>query len=145
MFTVSKEFNFSASHQLAGLAPGHQCGRLHGHNYTVRVTLKARRLNLAGFVKDYGELDFVRKVLDSQFEHQHLNSMFPAMQPSAENLARFLYETVARHLRATDERFLAHPDVPPFYETPGHRDGYYLHSVDVKETDKTEARWCPYE
>ncbi len=33
MFTITKEFHFSASHQLSHLPEDHQCARLHGHNY----------------------------------------------------------------------------------------------------------------
>ena len=39
MNTISKEFHFSASHQLFGLKEGHPCGRLHGHNYIVKIFL----------------------------------------------------------------------------------------------------------
>jgi 6-pyruvoyltetrahydropterin/6-carboxytetrahydropterin synthase len=40
MYTISKEFNFSASHQLLGLIKDHPCGRIHGHNYTLKIFLK---------------------------------------------------------------------------------------------------------
>ncbi|HBU96439.1 6-pyruvoyl trahydropterin synthase family protein, partial [Thalassospira lucentensis] len=40
MFTITKQFAFSASHQLAGLDADHPCSRLHGHNYIVEVELK---------------------------------------------------------------------------------------------------------
>ncbi|RWP82168.1 MAG: 6-carboxytetrahydropterin synthase QueD, partial [Mesorhizobium sp.] len=42
MFHISKEFHFSASHQLTSLPPNHQCARLHGHNYVVVVQLSAK-------------------------------------------------------------------------------------------------------
>jgi 6-pyruvoyltetrahydropterin/6-carboxytetrahydropterin synthase len=40
-FRITKEFHFSASHQLVSLPPDHQCARLHGHNYVVEVELTA--------------------------------------------------------------------------------------------------------
>lgn len=54
---ITKEFGFSASHQLGGLAENHQCARLHGHNYVVELELSAAReaLTPPGFVRDYGE------------------------------------------------------------------------------------------
>lgn len=42
MFRITKEFHFSASHQLTGLPEDHQCARLHGHNYIVEVELGFR-------------------------------------------------------------------------------------------------------
>lgn len=41
MFRITKEFHFSASHQLCRLPVDHQCARLHGHNYIVVVELAA--------------------------------------------------------------------------------------------------------
>ena len=56
MNTISKEFHFSASHQLHGLKEGHPCGRFHGHNYIVKIFLSGEP-NKDGFVQDYGELN----------------------------------------------------------------------------------------
>jgi 6-pyruvoyltetrahydropterin/6-carboxytetrahydropterin synthase len=46
MFTITKQFAFSASHQLAGLDADHPCTRLHGHNYIVEVELRGAELDL---------------------------------------------------------------------------------------------------
>ena len=55
-YRITKEFHFSASHQLKGLPETHQCARLHGHNYIVKVELSSTTLNDHGFVRDYNEL-----------------------------------------------------------------------------------------
>jgi len=89
MFTIRKIFEFSAAHQLHGLPPGHQCGRLHGHNYCVEVVLKAENLDVTGFVVDYGELKPLRDHLDDRYEHKNLNDIYE--QPSAEQIAKELY------------------------------------------------------
>ena len=69
MFRISKEFHFSASHQLHGLPEGHQCARLHGHNYIIRVTLASETLNEVGFVQDYGDLKPIGKWIDETLDH----------------------------------------------------------------------------
>ena len=43
MYTIAKQFSFSASHVIDGVPEDHPCGRLHGHNYTVEVQLAAER------------------------------------------------------------------------------------------------------
>lgn len=93
MATISKDFQFSASHQLEGLPVDHPCSRLHGHNYTVRVELTGT-IRHPGFVLDYGELGFVKDWLDGGWDHRHLNDVL-TYNPTAENLADHLAGQVA--------------------------------------------------
>jgi len=99
MYTISKEFHFSASHILFGLNDGHPCGRMHGHNYIIVVELKSLGLNEVGFVKDYRELDPIKKWIDDKLDHHHLNDVLdennthPLFKgnPSAETMAHTLF------------------------------------------------------
>lgn len=88
-YTISKEFSWSASHQLDGLPPGHPCSRLHGHNYVARVELASHLLDSTGFVLDYGALAPVGAWIDATLDHRHLNDVpeLLGMNPTAENLA----------------------------------------------------------
>lgn len=91
MYKISKEFSFSASHILEGLSTDHPCSRLHGHNYTVTVHLEAEDLDSVGFVKDYRQLDNVKKYIDDNLDHRHLNDVYD-FNPTAERLAKHLYD-----------------------------------------------------
>jgi 6-pyruvoyltetrahydropterin/6-carboxytetrahydropterin synthase len=86
--TVSKQFGFSASHTLSGLPDGHKCSRLHGHSYRVRVDITGER-DAVGFVIDYGELDWVRDLIETSLDHRHLNEAVD-FNPTAENIAEWL-------------------------------------------------------
>ena len=89
MYRIAKSFHFSASHTLS-LPPPHPCSRLHGHNYVVEVVLETERLDLRGFVVDYGELKQLRDFVDSTYDHRHLNDVVP-FEPTAENLAEEIF------------------------------------------------------
>ena len=91
MFRIWKHFRFSASHVLTGLPEGHQCGRLHGHNYTVELELTSPGVDVTGFVRDFGELKPFKVYIDEYLDHQHLNAVFD-FNPTAENMAKCLYE-----------------------------------------------------
>jgi 6-pyruvoyltetrahydropterin/6-carboxytetrahydropterin synthase len=91
MFTISKQFHFSASHQLTQLGPQHPCARLHGHNYVVELRLQTNELDERGFVRDYHELAAFGQFLQEQCDHQHLNNVLP-VPPTAEHLARYFYQ-----------------------------------------------------
>ncbi len=97
MFKISKQFNFSASHVLDGLKDDHPCARLHGHNYVVTVHLRTKDLDQHGFVKDYRSLSIIKKYLDENLDHRHLNDIL-TFHPTAENIARFLYEKFKKQL-----------------------------------------------
>lgn len=91
MYTITKDFHFSASHQLKGLPAAHPCMRLHGHNYIVRVVLSADTLNEHGFVVDYNDLAPLKRYIDTTLDHQHLNDVLPC-PTTAEHIAHHLYE-----------------------------------------------------
>lgn len=97
MFSIKKQFNFVAGHILYGLPEDHKCGRKHGHNYIVEVELGCSGLNRVGFIRDYGELDDLKRFLDEEWDHRWLNDVVPindrisANNTTAEYLAYFLF------------------------------------------------------
>jgi len=116
MNTISKEFHFSASHILNGLEEGHPCGRLHGHNYVLRVFLRGEP-KADGFVVDYRKLEPIKTLVDDVLDHNHLNDVF-AFQTSVENMTAFIYE-------------LFKPTFPELF------------AVEMSETPKTCCRYEP--
>ena len=94
MYTVSKRFEFAASHIIEGVAESHPCARLHGHNWTVSLHLAADDVDERGFVVDFLDLAPFRDYIDGSLDHRHLNDVL-SCSPTSENLARHLYE-VAR-------------------------------------------------
>ncbi len=92
MYRISKEFSFSASHQLCSLPDDHPCARLHGHNYIVVVELSAADVDETGFVRDYRELSALKDHIDTTLDHRHLNEVFGHDKVTAEFLAKTLFE-----------------------------------------------------
>ncbi|MDW4548782.1 6-carboxytetrahydropterin synthase QueD [Defluviimonas sp. D31] len=92
MYRITKEFAFSASHQLKHLPGDHPCARLHGHNYVVEVELAAAELDANGFVRDYRELAPLKAHIDETLDHRHLNDVFGDDRVTSEHIARVLYD-----------------------------------------------------
>jgi 6-pyruvoyltetrahydropterin/6-carboxytetrahydropterin synthase len=88
--TITKEFHFSASHQLFGLEEGHPCGRLHGHNYIVKIELKGNP-NKVGFIQDYNDLKSINNWINKTLDHKHLNDIFD-FNPTVELMTIYIYE-----------------------------------------------------
>jgi 6-pyruvoyltetrahydropterin/6-carboxytetrahydropterin synthase len=114
MFTISKEFHFSASHQLHGLAEDHPCMRLHGHNYVIKVFLRGG-LNKDGFVQDYNDLKPITDWVNNVLDHRNLNDVFD-FQTSVENMSKYIFDKFK-------------PQFP------------LLFAVEMSETPKTNCRY----
>lgn len=121
-YTITKQFHFSASHQLSELPDDHPCARLHGHNYIIEVVLQSQQLNHVGFVVDYGELKPLKQYIDDNLDHRHLNDFF-GVNPTAENIARELFffclswwpETVAVRVSETPKTWAEYREDPDVY------------------------------
>ncbi|TMV68395.1 6-carboxytetrahydropterin synthase QueD [Thioclava sp. BHET1] len=92
MYRITKEFHFSASHQLCHLPQDHPCARLHGHNYIIEVELQAAELDENGFVLDYRALAPLKHWIDDTLDHRHLNDVFGHDGVTSEVLAKTVYD-----------------------------------------------------
>ena len=123
MFEVTIEETFAAGHALRNYKG--KCENVHGHNYRCQVTLEGERLDEIGLLVDFVELKkAVHAVLD-RMDHQWLNDFppFDVLNPSAENMARYIYEQVSEGLKA--------------------RDGVRVAAVKLWETDTASAIYRP--
>jgi 6-pyruvoyltetrahydropterin/6-carboxytetrahydropterin synthase len=102
-FEVMIERNFSSAHQLRGYKG--KCENLHGHNYKIEIYARGSELDNIGLLVDFGELKDAADEVVQYLDHRNINELSPfdeELNPSAENLARYILERVAS--RVGDER-----------------------------------------
>jgi 6-pyruvoyltetrahydropterin/6-carboxytetrahydropterin synthase len=102
-FEVMIERNFSSAHQLRGYKG--KCENLHGHNYKIEIYARGRELDNIGLLVDFGELKEAADEVVQYLDHRNINELPPfdvELNPSAENLARYILERVSA--RVGDER-----------------------------------------
>ena len=86
-FDITATRTFAAAHQLrlydGSLEP------LHGHNWVVRVTVSAAKLDAIGVVMDFHELERLLDAIVTPMHNTHLNDLptFKQLNPSTENVA----------------------------------------------------------
>ena len=105
MFEITVEDSFAAGHALRHYRG--KCENLHGHNYKVRITLAGESLDNIGLLYDFKDLKAAMNQIIDRLDHQYLNDIepFKAVNPSAENMAKYLYdETTARLRQGTNGR-----------------------------------------
>ena len=120
MFEVEIFLSFSAAHRLRDY--NGKCERLHGHNYKVHVVCRAKDISKQGMVIDFIELKKATSEVLERLDHRFLNdvSPFDQIEPSAENLAKYLFDEIAANLE--DKSNL-------------------LHNVSVWESDTSRATY----
>ena len=115
MFEVMIERNFSSAHQLRGYRG--KCENLHGHNYKIEIFARGRELDNIGLLVDFGDLKAAADEIVQYLDHRNINELPPfdaELNPSAENLARYILERVAA--RVGDPRVQVYK--VRCYETP---------------------------
>jgi 6-pyruvoyltetrahydropterin/6-carboxytetrahydropterin synthase len=98
---VFKEFTFEAAHRLPNVAPGHKCGRLHGHSYRVEVHVGGEVDSRTGMVVDFAELKAAFEPLRIRLDHYYLNEVPGLDNPTSENLAQWIWDGLASALPMT--------------------------------------------
>ena len=121
-FEITTTRHFSAGHQLrlydGALEP------IHGHNWTVKVSVTAPKLDAIGVVMDFHELERLVDAIVVPMHNRHLNELEPfksELNPSAENVAVHVGRSLAMKLPQ----------------------GAALRSVTVWETPENSAAYYP--
>lgn len=100
-YELTVKAHFDAAHHLYGY-PG-ECRNLHGHTWDVEVTVSSPSLDDIGIVYDFKSLKADLAAVLSAYDHVLINEVAPfdEISPTAENLARVIYERLAEEV---DER-----------------------------------------
>jgi 6-pyruvoyltetrahydropterin/6-carboxytetrahydropterin synthase len=101
MYTLAILKSFSAQHYLLGGDWGAE-NELHSHEYRIEVRLIGEQLNEHGYLVDIVQFDSVLESLVEHYRGETLNSQveFEDLNPSIENFARILAQTIGGHLQA---------------------------------------------
>lgn len=116
MLDIFIKTHFSGGHHLRNY-PGN-CEKPHGHNWKVKVTVRATKLDKLGMGIDFKVLKgIVNRVVD-ELDHRDLNDhpAFKEVNPSSEHIAMYIFSALKEELTT---------------------DRYALYSVTVRETDSS--------
>jgi 6-pyruvoyltetrahydropterin/6-carboxytetrahydropterin synthase len=92
---IFKEFTFEAAHRLPKVPPEHKCARLHGHSFKVTLHVAGEVDEQLGWFMDFADLDAAFRPAYAQLDHHYLNEIPGLENPTSENLARWIWRTVA--------------------------------------------------
>ncbi len=104
VFEVYVKTHFAAAHSLKGYAG--DCARIHGHNWAIEVFVKCKELDEIGIGIDFKDINRAVKDVIQDLDHAHLNDLpaFNEVNPSSENIAKFIYHELCKKLDSDSVR-----------------------------------------
>lgn len=120
MITIAITEKFESAHFLPHVPPGHKCGRMHGHSYSVTLRISGRLRADKGWIVDFAEVRRALQPILKRLDHHLLNEIDGLDNPTSELLACW----IADHMRGPVEDL-----------------GATLVAVVVSETDGSEVAY----
>lgn len=119
LYSLQVTSQISSSHQLRNYVG--KCEELHGHNFQIELIVQGRKLQPdTEILIDFKELKSKLNSILEELDHKHLNNLpqFQTINPSSENIARYIYKQM--------EKLLDHEDI-------------WIYSVSVSEKNSSKA------
>ncbi|HSZ59216.1 MAG TPA: 6-carboxytetrahydropterin synthase QueD [Tepidisphaeraceae bacterium] len=91
---LTKQFHFEAAHDLPTFPAGHKCRRLHGHSFRFDVIVEGEVDPQKGYLIDYGDIKIAAEPIVRRLDHFYLNQIDGLQNPTAENLARWIWNNL---------------------------------------------------
>lgn len=95
---LTKSFTFEAAHHLPTFPEDHKCRRLHGHSFRVEVRIAGDVDERKGYLVDYGDIKAACEPIRLDLDHRYLNEIPGLENPTAENLARWIWQRLRPRL-----------------------------------------------
>jgi 6-pyruvoyltetrahydropterin/6-carboxytetrahydropterin synthase len=89
---LRKSFHIESAHRLPLVPPGHKCGRIHGHSFTVEIAIDGPVDPRFGWVMDYAEIKSAFQPIHDLLDHNFLNDVPGLENPTSEVLARWIWD-----------------------------------------------------
>lgn len=98
---------FASAHTLRDY-PG-ACSRMHGHNWKVELEAVATSLDDVGMGIDFKKMKTAANEVGDKLDHRYLNDLepFTEINPTAENIAAYMYREIADKLNSDTIRVKA--------------------------------------
>ncbi|TIN77503.1 6-carboxytetrahydropterin synthase QueD [Mesorhizobium sp.] len=107
---ITQAFTFEAAHRLPHVPLTHRCHRMHGHSYRIELRLEGPVDAHTGFVVDFFDVEAAFSPLLLQLDHYCLNEVEGLENPTAENIAMWIWNRIKPALPQTSAVVV--------YETP---------------------------
>jgi 6-pyruvoyltetrahydropterin/6-carboxytetrahydropterin synthase len=106
MYLINVRAHYDSAHFLRDYKG--KCERMHGHRYEVEAALSFEELGAGGMAMDFTDAKRHLRSIADELDHQNLNELpaFEGIETSAENQARYIFDTLKERLGGEGDRLL---------------------------------------
>lgn len=91
---IYKIFRFDSAHYLPNVPADHKCGGMHGHTYTLKISISGKSSIYTGWIMDFSDLKDIVSPWIALLDHQVLNNVEGLENPTSENLCLWLWKKI---------------------------------------------------
>lgn len=95
---IFRIYYLQCARRLPALPDSHPCSRLHGHTFTVKITLRGPVDPVQAWVTDFSVVDAAWQRIHAQLDHRFLNDIAGLQNPTSETLAVWLWKALQADL-----------------------------------------------
>ena len=89
---LTKSFILEAAQSLPKVPAGHKCGRLHGHTFTIEISVEGTVDPATGWIYDHARISAAMKPILAELDHAYLNDIPGLDNPTIELMADWLWK-----------------------------------------------------
>jgi 6-pyruvoyltetrahydropterin/6-carboxytetrahydropterin synthase len=113
---LTKDFILEAAQFLPKAPKGHKCRQMHGHTFTIEISVEGEVDPATGWIYDHALISAAMKPIIEQLDHALLNDIPGLENPTIELMAHWLWQKLATPLPGLAEIVI--------HETPYARRSY---------------------
>ena len=113
---LTKDFIIEAAQSLPKVPTGHKCARIHGHTFTIEISVEGEVDPETGWFYDHALISSAMRPIVEQLDHSHLNDIPGLENPTIELMAGWLWKKLDPQLPGLAEIMI--------HETPRARCSY---------------------
>lgn len=107
---IFKAFSIDCAHSLPNVPENHKCRNVHGHTYLIKIFVEDELHPELAWVMDFTDIKAAFEPIKETLDHQYLNDIPGLENPTAENLAIWIWQALLAKLPNLTEIWV--------YETP---------------------------
>ncbi len=113
MMRITKTMNFDAAHYLDGIGPAdaERYGRMHGHSFSMTVTIAGTPDAATGWVADFDDVTAALEAVRDELDHHLLNEIEGLSRPTLENIAKWVAAKLSGQFPGLEQVEIARPSI----------------------------------